>query len=168
VGFLSASATSLLAASQRLCMAVHLSKAICNLKWPIWRNDAFMLHFAAKNGKLHQKHRSQNLCFLKWPRKSSSHLSGKICPLHIWIKPGKSGQNIIGMFVTYFDCEGTVHQYLSLKAKMLTRITTERLCNLWRRKSPVNVDNNGGTRMVGSPWQCTGTKCFASATILRC
>ena len=64
VGFVSVSATSLLAASQRLCMAVHVSSAICNLKWLIIRNDAFTLHFAAKYGKLHQKHRSQNLCFL--------------------------------------------------------------------------------------------------------
>jgi len=35
VGFVSASATYLLAASQRLCKAVHVSKAIYNLKWPI-------------------------------------------------------------------------------------------------------------------------------------
>ena len=79
-------------------------------------------------------------------KKSSSHLSGKACPLHIWIKPSKSGQNITGMFVTYFYCEGAVHQYLSLKAKMLTRITTERFCNLWRKKSTINAENNSGTR----------------------
>jgi hypothetical protein len=72
-------------------------------------------------------------------KKSSSHR-------HIWIKPGKSGQNITGMFVTYFDCEGAVHQYLFLKAKLLTSITTERFCNLWRKKSTVKVENNSGNR----------------------
>jgi hypothetical protein len=41
-------------------------------------------------------------------------------------RPGKSGENIKSMSVTYFDCDGAVHQYLFLKAEQLTRISTER------------------------------------------
>jgi len=124
------------------CFKCNLQFEMANLtKWCIY------VTFCCKVWKPTSKTQEPKSVFLVMTqKKNSSHLSGKACPLHIWIKPGKSGQNITGIFVTYFDCEGAVHQYLSLKAKTLTRIITERFCNLWSKRSTINVENNGGTR----------------------